>query len=333
MSDQPETRRQRSAHRARPANQPVGVTITRSPFLWGGLLTVAFYAAIPDVPYGQEKLQRYFCSHPLEYALLGLFFIGISILTQRLLQLLRERSALAVNALPEGPWTGEMSDDLAVLEQHLDDAPPRHQQTLLQGRLRDACQYLRGTPSASGLEAHLKHLSEVASDRLHDSYSLLLTINWAVPILGFLGTVIGITLAIANVTPEQLDTSLNSVTGGLAVAFDTTTVAMSFSLVLVFAYDWIKRSEQRVLSAVDDIALHELLPQFAMPANESDPLQQAQADAAKGIDRPDGNARPRTNRLLAGVGRRPPRALVGHAYRTTGATERGAERASGDHAR
>jgi biopolymer transport protein ExbB/TolQ len=148
-------------------------------------------------------------------------------------------------------------------------------------RLQDTCHYLRGSQSTSRLESHLKHLSETAAYRLHDSYSLLLTINWAVPILGFLGTVIGITLAIANVTPEQLDTSLNSVTGGLAVAFDTTTVAMSFSLILVFAYDWIKRSEQRVLSTVDDIALQELLPLFARAGDDADPLQEAQAEAAK----------------------------------------------------
>ena len=65
-------------------------------------------------------------------------------------------------------------------------------------------------------------LADQAAERLHESYSLVRTITWAVPILGFLGTVVGITMAIANVTPEQLDTSLGEVTDGLAVAFDTT---------------------------------------------------------------------------------------------------------------
>ncbi|MEI2659369.1 MAG: MotA/TolQ/ExbB proton channel family protein [Bifidobacterium adolescentis] len=51
---------------------------------------------------------------------------------------------------------------------------------------------------------------------------LIRTITWAVPILGFLGTVIGITMAIANITPDQLESSLGEVTAGLAVAFDTT---------------------------------------------------------------------------------------------------------------
>ena len=281
MSDKSHPSARQSALKAGQTKEPLPRAISRSSLLWGGIVTAAFYAAIPHVPYGQATLQRYFCSHPLEYALLGLFFVGLTILTQRILQLRREKQALATGILPEVLWVGDDSANLSALEKHFAEAPRRLQRTVLMRRLRDAGRYLRSSQSARGLESHLKHLSVTAADRLHDSYSLLLTINWAVPILGFLGTVIGITLAIANVTPEQLDTSLNSVTGGLAVAFDTTTVAMSFSLVLVFAYAWIKRADQRILSTVDDVALLELLPIFARPGDDSDPLQEAQAEAAR----------------------------------------------------
>jgi biopolymer transport protein ExbB/TolQ len=265
-----------------PAPQPaesLAAAILGSPVLWGAAMTALFYSAIPTAPIGRQALNRYFCSHPLEYALVGLFFIGLAILSRRLLKLQRERAALAVG-LPEISQAEDLRDRIDRLEQHLQETP-HHQATWLHQRLREASGYLRGTGSSSGLESHLKHLSEAAADRLHESYSLLLTINWAVPIIGFLGTVIGITLAIANVTPEQLDTSLNSVTGGLAIAFDTTTVAMSFSLVLVFAYDAIRRLEQRVLTAVDDLALRQLLPMFPQDTEQSDPLGRAQADAAR----------------------------------------------------
>jgi biopolymer transport protein ExbB/TolQ len=250
-----------------------------SPVLWGAATASLFYSAIPHAPMGRHALHRYFCSHPLEYALVGLFCIGLAILARRLIALQRERAALAAG-LPELSPTEDLSDRIDVLEQQLRQAP-QHHATWLHRRIREVTAYLRGTGSSSGLESHLKHLTEAAADRLHESYSLLLTINWAVPIIGFLGTVIGITLAIANVTPEQLDTSLNSVTGGLAIAFDTTTVAMSFSLVLVFAYDAIRRFEQRVLTSVDDLALRRLLPIFASDAEQADPLGRAQADAAR----------------------------------------------------
>ncbi|MFO0006175.1 MAG: MotA/TolQ/ExbB proton channel family protein, partial [bacterium] len=78
----------------------------------------------------------------------------------------------------------------------------------------------------AALDDHLKYLADLAADRLVQSFQLVRTVTWAVPIMGFLGTVIGITMAIANVTPEQLDSSLPEVTSGLAVAFDTTAQAL-----------------------------------------------------------------------------------------------------------
>lgn len=260
------------------ASVPLARMLAASPLLWGIAITWLFYSLIPLSPVGRESLQRYFCSHPLEYAEVGLFFIGLAILAQRMFRLRQERAALDAG-LPQIEPAAELLPAVEALDRHLDQRSG-FRSTWLHLRLREVSSYLRGTGSSAGLESHLKHLSESAADRLHESYSLLLTINWAVPILGFLGTVVGITLAIANVTPEQLDTSLNSVTGGLAVAFDTTTVAMSFSLVLVFAYDAIRRLEQRVLTAVDDLALRRLLPMFAQDAAASDPLARAQADAA-----------------------------------------------------
>ncbi len=261
-----------------------------SPVLWGLTASGAFYAAIPYLPKYRESAQRYFCSHPLEYALIVLFFIGLSILGGRLLRLVRERRALATNVLDRlserAPSGGTGSDAdfpkrVEFLNEALQSLPARDRDSFLVARCRAAGDFLQTRPSGRGLEEHLKYLAETAVERLFDSYSLLLTINWAVPIIGFLGTVVGITLAIANVTPEQLDTSLNNVTGGLAVAFDTTTVAMSFSLVLVFAYDWIKRTELRILAQVEQISLQQLLPMFLTEETATDPVQQAQASAAR----------------------------------------------------
>lgn len=256
-----------------------------SPILWGLASTFGFYTAIPYLPWYAETADRYFCSHPLEYLLVGLFCVGMAMLASRWLRVRAERVALDENVLDDlSGSTDSCQDSLASVE-HLERAlsklPATRRTSVLGRRLADSCDYVRTRQSARGLEEHLKYLSEAAIDRLYESYSLLLTINWAVPIIGFLGTVIGITLAIANVTPEQLDTSLNTVTGGLSVAFDTTTVAMSFSLILVFTYDWIKRSEQRILAEVEQISLTQVLPLFLGHSAEADPVHEAQTTAAR----------------------------------------------------
>ncbi len=256
-----------------------------SPLLWGVTATIGFYVSIPYLPRYAGTAQRYFCSHPLEYLLVGLFFVGMAILISRGKRLRTERRSIENNVLDNLVMTQQSVHDVRECLEDvafaLSQLEPQQRNTLLISRVSDACDYVRTRQSARGLEGHLKYLAEAAVDRLYESYSLLLTINWAVPIIGFLGTVVGITLAIANVTPEQLDTSLNDVTGGLSVAFDTTTVAMSFSLVLVFTYDWIKRSEQKLLTRIEQISLTQLLPLFLGDAADADPVHLAQATAAR----------------------------------------------------
>jgi hypothetical protein len=257
-----------------------------SPWLWGGGLTWGFYLALPYVPVHRELLQRYFCNHPLEYALAALFFVGLAILVAKALRLSTERHAL-LQPLPELDEPAGPAEWSASLFSMLSEWPQNLRGTWCGTRLADLAQYLRSRRSTAGVEAHAKYLAESAADRHHDTFALLQTVTWAVPILGFLGTVMGITLAIANVTPEQLDTSLDSVTSGLAVAFDTTAVALSQSIVLVFGYFFVKRSEQQVLLAVDDMVLKGIVSRLA--ESSASPLLDAQSHAAKELlDRTEG---------------------------------------------
>ncbi len=82
---------------------------------------------------------------------------------------------------------------------------------------------------------------------------------WAIPILGFLGTVIGIALAMGNLSPQALETSLPEVMASLTIAFDTTAAALAMSMVLFFGQFALERSEQNLLDDVDALAADELL--------------------------------------------------------------------------
>src|SRR5690606_22689154 len=112
---------------------------------------------------------------------------------------------------------------------------------------------------------------EVASANAQSSYALVRIIIWAIPILGFLGTVIGITLAIANISPQQLEHSLPQVTAGLGVAFDTTAVALTQSIVLMFGQFLCDRLEGRLLARVDERAPVELSGRFEQAITGGDP--------------------------------------------------------------
>lgn len=237
-------------------------TLMNQPLVWGAALTFGVYQAIPYLPAYREMAERYLCGHPLEYAIMALFCTGMATLLLKSLRLVGERAAIAARPFTQDTTVGSGSvlDACLKLERAIDFLPRRWRHTHLANRLVDVAEYLRSRPNGHGLEDHLKYLADQSADRVHESYGLVRTISWAVPIIGFLGTVIGITLAIANVTPEQLDTSLSAVTGGLAVAFDTTALSLALSLVLVFGYFVVEQSEQRVLAQVEDIGNRRLAP-------------------------------------------------------------------------
>ncbi|APZ94685.1 hypothetical protein Fuma_04324 [Fuerstiella marisgermanici] len=231
--------------------------------------TATLYAVGPIVPGIADFVQRYFCSHPLEYISTAMFFTGMAILAQKYRSQRAERSTLleavqmADNDWDSLPTSEDREDALASWCEQQDT---RAHGTQAFRRIQDTLHYLKGS-RREGLEEHLRYLAELASDRLHQTFATIRTITWAIPILGFLGTVIGITMAIANVTPEQLDSSLGEVTGGLAVAFDTTALALGMSIVLVFASFVVERSEQRILSDVEQFGIETLLPWFSAEKN------------------------------------------------------------------
>jgi hypothetical protein len=137
--------------------------------------------------------------------------------------------------------------------------------------LREALQSVLFSGSADKLGDELKYLSETDAGRAHGSYALLRIIIWAIPILGFLGTVIGITMAIASLNPQALEDSLPTVTGGLGVAFDTTALALGLSMVLMFVQFFVDRMEGGLLSAVDARAAEELGGRFEQLGAGDDP--------------------------------------------------------------
>lgn len=258
--------------------------IFTSPWLWGTAITFGFYAFLPYAPVYQEDMKRYFTAHWIEYATTGLFFIGICVLLGKLKRIPSERGALQ----------GELLDDLTIdanddpvtcakkIDSHLDLVAKRSEDTHLVKRVREVCDYVTSRKASDGLEGYLTYLAELASGRLHDGYALIRTITWAVPILGFLGTVIGITMAIANITPDKLESSLPEVTAGLAVAFDTTALSLALSMLLVFGTFVIERSEQRTLDDIEDFGVKRILGLF--PSAEiaaPSPLSMAEQKAAE----------------------------------------------------
>lgn len=257
--------------------------ILKSPLFWGTAATFGFYALIPHLPVYRSLIDRYFCSHPLEYATAALFFIGMAIIGVKGMGMLSQKKSLTETKI-DWETIGEienLDDRIDVFADQVQSLPAWIGETYLGKRLQDAVSYVKSRQSVKDLDEHLKYLAELAAEQVHASYSLIRTITWAVPIIGFLGTVIGITIAIANVTPDQLDTSLSEVTGGLAVAFDTTALALGLSLILVFSTFIVERMEQKQLEQIELFGIQNIAACMSVLENPVSPLESAEVEAAE----------------------------------------------------
>ena len=121
------------------------------------------------------------------------------------------------------------------------------------------------SPVAESIEAlagggeRLEESLQLLWRRYEESYLLPRYISWAVPILGFIGTVLGISLAADGIrriiASDAGLSSLSSDLGGaiapLGIAFDTTLIALSLSVVLTLVLSLVQRGEERTLAALE----------------------------------------------------------------------------------
>jgi biopolymer transport protein ExbB/TolQ len=114
-------------------------------------------------------------------------------------------------------------------------------------------QTARGT--CRHLEEDLKDLADKDADSQHDSYGLVRIVSWAMPMFGFLGTVIGISETLGRMDTKALASgsqdAMNSLTAGLYVAFDTTAVGLVLTMAAMFAMFVISSVETRLLTTID----------------------------------------------------------------------------------
>ena len=234
--------------------------LLRSPLLWGTGLAFCFFSLIQRGVIRDEYVVRYLAGHWVEYIEVGLFCVGLSSLAMKLLSTLRQKKSLADCSLPVAPSGGQHPSEAQGLQRDLLENV-RGEQGYLPRRLRDGLDFVTRTEKADDLEDHLKYLADVDGARAHASYGLVRFIIWAIPIMGFLGTVIGITVAIATLSPTELE-NISGVVAGLGTAFDTTATALALSMVLMFSQFVVERMEQSFLDQVDEQAWDSLAGRF-----------------------------------------------------------------------
>jgi biopolymer transport protein ExbB/TolQ len=239
-----------------------GSFVTWFTFVVGAPAGVGALYLIINGPWQDETIKRYV--HQLaEQAVVVLFFCCLAALVAKVLGSLKERYAQAQNIVPG--WDGKPIPpaDVTKLQQALNLLPGSVRNTCVGRRVANILNFVASRNSAADLDDQMRTLADTDAMALDGSYALMRFIIWAMPILGFLGTVLGITAAIAGIDPEQLEKGgAGAVTDGLTQAFDATALALGLTLVAMFLNSMVEKLEQSLLERVDQYADAELAHRF-----------------------------------------------------------------------
>ncbi|NRA09969.1 MAG: MotA/TolQ/ExbB proton channel family protein, partial [Myxococcales bacterium] len=186
------------------------------------------------------------------------------------------RRALQLDLLPRSLGERITPDNAGAFIEHLDAQPIAPGNPLCQ-RIRRGLLHFSARRDASQLVGQLGGQAQADADALESSYTLVRVFIWAVPILGFIGTVIGIGAAVggfsesvgAAVDLDVMKESIGSVTGGLGIAFDTTLVALVMSILIMFPASSLQKAEEDFLAAVEDYTDEQLVVRLSGDDSEA----------------------------------------------------------------
>jgi flagellar motor component MotA len=197
-----------------------------------------------------------------------LFWWGLGVLALKHGKSKRQRDALLLDVLPQELGTDIRPDAVDTFLEHLGKLPARLHDSLMVSRIRKGLELFAARRAAADVVTLLATQSAVDANRVAGSYTLVKVFLWAIPILGFIGTVLGLSLAMASfggadlTDAEALKASVANITGGLATAFNTTLLGLLLSMLLMFPMSALQRREEDCLTDIDAFCNEALLPRL-----------------------------------------------------------------------
>jgi biopolymer transport protein ExbB/TolQ len=219
------------------------------------ILYLTLFLAFRETVVGRMMIDRGFTPYLMSF----LFFWSLGIIIFKWSKLQLQRRVLEIAVIPpELDFVLSVSTVDQVLSRimkSVDDA----RNFVLFNRLFTVLSNLRNLGRVADVDEMLRSQADLDESTLETSYTLLRGFVWAIPVLGFIGTVMGLSVAIGGFgdvlsktsDPTALASSLKEVTGGLSTAFETTLLALLLALTLQLLMTFLHKAEEEFL---DDCA-------------------------------------------------------------------------------
>jgi biopolymer transport protein ExbB/TolQ len=169
-------------------------------------------------------------------ALLAFKAVGVS----------RERALLREDLVPVHAGETILPEDTREYARSLEALPEPQRGFLYPRALYTALHRFRSTRNIQNVSDAVARVCEAESDRLDAELSMIRYIAWAIPSLGFIGTVRGIGQAMGFVH-KAVEGDISGVTASLGLAFNSTFVALVLSIILMFLLYQLQLAQERVV--------------------------------------------------------------------------------------
>ena len=232
-----------------------------------GVMSAMLAPTTDQVSAGSILLDRSSTIYPftIQNLMWLLFCVGLADILVRFVRGGRELRQVRLRLLPEDEETMLRAQDVGELYTRVRPGP-LGETSFLQRLIARIVLQFQSSRSVDQANALLNSSLELFQHEIDLKYNMMRYMVWLIPTLGFIGTVIGIALALgeAGNMPDTSDEAalsawMKSLTGSLALAFNTTLLALLLSAVLVFLMHVAQGREESALNRAGQYCLDNLI--------------------------------------------------------------------------
>jgi biopolymer transport protein ExbB/TolQ len=157
-----------------------------------------------------------------------------------------ERKMLQKSFLNIREGTSLLPEDARDFSRPLQALPATQQNLLVPRALLKALQRFGSSHNVADVATTIKEICDTESDRLDSELAMIRYIAWAIPSIGFIGTVRGIGEALGQ-AHRAVEGDIAGVTVSLGVAFNSTFIALIISIIIMFFTHQLQLMQERLV--------------------------------------------------------------------------------------
>ena len=230
----------------------------------GGVLTALFYMLVVQLIYRGTYIEEMFTQRgPIPYMTTYFAFVALTQLGGLIWHLRRESRCLElVSEVLSQRSSVDIDAAPSIRREIYSYLKPSAQKGLVISRIRRVLHRIENKGQSSDVAALLSEQAEIDRAILSNSFASIRFIAWLIPILGFIGTIYGMSSAIAEFPTlfgQAAGEDIGKITNYLGIAFETTLLALIKVAIVQFVVFAVQKRGSQLLNASDEFCLDNLL--------------------------------------------------------------------------